>query len=171
MSSRIIALYLILPFSAFLQTTDVNCDESFSNKKDSYFCNYYIDAKGDSTYYCSNPCVMVQGINNPKDFRRSFKSGFANGDYRVYEKNKDYVTIIEAAFRDGYISQGSVLEFYSSKKKHMSGQYFEGKPFGIWLYYYPNGNLEKMVTYNDEGKIDHLREYNTKGVLTKEKEY
>ncbi len=152
-------LLFALPISVTAQTSDIVCDDQFSNKADNYFCNYYIDAKGDSTFYCTNPCVMVQGISNPAEFRRKFKSGLANGDYRVYEKSKQYTTIIDATFKNGYINQGSILEMFTSTKKHFSGQYYDGKPFGIWLFYHANGQLKQMITYDDYGKHSHTKNY------------
>ncbi len=164
------ALFFLFTLFAAYCRAQVPCPENFSEQNDSHFCNYYIDAQGDSVFYCASNCILLGNLDEPSAFRRSYRNGPASGELKVYEQEKGHYRVVEAFFRDGYIVQGSVTEFYSAQKKKMSGQYFEGKPFGIWLYYHPNGNLSRIITF-ENGEIRHEKLYNSAGKLTGERAY
>ncbi len=66
------------------------------------------------------------------------------------------------------LRQGKWIGAYSNGTIRYRGQFYNGKPYGTFIYYYPSGILKATMTYADSGRTAHLKSYQLNGKLMAE---
>lgn len=95
-------------------------------------------------------------------------------EIKQHEKNIDTI-MVEDGFGDynllstlGFIDlpNGLFIMNYSNGHVKKTGHVYDKEKFGVWLYYYPNGQLEKEENYNYAGRLDGAyRLYDKNGTI------
>lgn len=103
-------------------------------------------------------------------FRRIIQNGYANGFIRIYAQNGAGYTWIDANFSDGFIVEGSHLEYYQNGTLKLTGQYEKGYRSGVWTWYFENGKMNRIVVYDFAEPVKEL-EFDDKGNLIEEYDF
>ncbi|MGB3182483.1 MAG: membrane-binding protein [Cyclobacteriaceae bacterium] len=79
---------------------------------------------------------------------------------------------IKASFylhdEDASVLHGPYISYYYSGQKESEGMFVDGKPVGIWSYYWENGNLKMTGELQDQSNHGHWQYYYENGQLQKE---
>jgi hypothetical protein len=81
-------------------------------------------------------------------------------------KEDSTVMVFSGILSDGYIKNGSYIEFYYNGKVKQSGQYENNWKVGIWTSYHQNGQIEWIGKYIEENDYPVVEfEYDKNGEL------
>jgi len=139
------------------------CNENFSTVgDDSLFVNFYISNFKDTIFFKSADCIVTGEPSNPPTFKRRILNGWAEGDLQVYLKNDSTYQWIYGQYKNGVLISGSYFEYFLNGKFRLTGQYAYGHRHGIWTWYYPNEQIERIVTYELAEPIKEI-EYDVNG--------
>ncbi|MNV00086.1 MORN repeat variant [compost metagenome] len=159
MKSRILCslLLLLITSHSYSQSSDSgfvfdfrkSCDRFFNSKKaDSTFCHFYVSERTDTIYFSDPGCMVYGQTTSPTTFLYYLQNGLANGSIRIFFDFKSYSSLLDAQFIKGSIAEGTVKEYYKNGSLKLTGQFLGGQHFGIWTWYYENGQMERLVTYD-----------------------
>lgn len=124
------------------------CDPFFSSKKtDATFCHFYISEKADTVYFSNLECMASRQTTTPTTFTYYLQNGLADGSVRVFFDFQSYSSVLDAKFVEGTIAEGTVKEYYKSGDLKLTGQFLAGQRYGIWTWYYENGQMQRLITY------------------------
>lgn len=138
-------LFIISSFCFYAQdikTTFSDFYEEIDGKFKIYIDNSYkLKSKECSDYY------VLCNINNQFEFIDSVK---------VFNmKNK----IISKGFFSKSKLQGNFIKYFTNGQIEIIGKYEEGIRIGIWKFFYKNGNIKKIIDFNDGKYIPTLNEF------------
>jgi hypothetical protein len=100
-------------------------------------------------------------------------------------KEDSTVSVFSGILSDGYIKNGSYIEFYYDGKVKQTGQYEKNWKIGIWTHYHQNGLIEWIgkyidgadypvveFEYDEDGKLEYFNNEETfmKQLIDKENE-
>lgn len=142
-----------------LPTIDLNaiCNENFSQiKKDSTFSNFYISNYKDTMFFRPASCIISIELTSPLTFRRRIKGGWAEGKLRVFQQNDSSYTWLNGEFTKGLIISGNTYEYYKSNSPKLTGQIIEGQRFGIWTWYFENGKIQRLITFESAESVKEI---------------
>lgn len=63
------------------------------------------------------------------------------------------------------LRQGKWIGTYSNGAVRYRGQFLDGRPFGMFRYYYPAGMLKAKMAYSDNGRIAHMISFQLDGKI------
>ena len=139
------------------------CNNNFSPKgDDSLFVNFYILNFKDTVFFKSANCILTGQTTTPTIFKRRILNGWAEGDLQVYYINDSTYNWTYGEFKNGVLISGSFYEYFLNGKFRLTGQYAYGHRHGIWTWYYPNGKIERIITYELAEPIKEI-EFDIKG--------
>lgn len=157
MKARILCFLVLLVAShTYSQSVDSvivfdfkkRCDPFFSSKKvDATFCHFYISEKADTVYFSNLECMASRQTTTPTTFRYYLQNGLADGSVRVFFDFQSYSSVLDGEFVKGSLIEGTVKEYYKSGNLKLTGQFLEGQRYGIWTWYYENGQMQRLITY------------------------
>ncbi|MNJ83338.1 MORN repeat variant [compost metagenome] len=125
-----------------------------SKKADSTFCHFYISEMADTVYFSSLDGVVVCLETTPTTFKYFLQNGLANGAFKIFFDFRTYSSLLDGKFVKGSLAEGTVKEHYKSGRLKLTGQLLEGQRFGIWTWYYENGQMQRLVTYDMGEPVD-----------------
>ncbi len=151
------SLFLLVNTHSYCQTSDSaivfdfekHCDPFFNSKKaDSTFCHFYVSEKKDTVYFSNLECMASRQTTTPPTFKYYLQNGLANGSVRVFFDFGNYSSVLDGQFVKGSLTEGAVREYYKDGNLKSTGQFLNGHRYGIWSWYYENGQLQRLITYN-----------------------
>lgn len=147
------------------------CEKNFSTEKiDSTFCNFYIKDFKDTIYFRQANCINQAQTTSPLTFKRRILNGYAIGFLRIYSQNDYTYSWVDGNFTNGFIINGSHLEYYLSGTLNLTGQYENGHRNGVWTWYFENGKIKRIVVYEIAEPIKEM-EYDNDGRLIEEYDF
>ena len=112
---------------------------------------------------------IYRNKNNRKIKEVTYINGVQEGKTIFYSPNGQELS--EVYYKDNKIWNGFLTLWYPEGAKKESGQYYDGKREGPWVYNYKNGQNYYLVNYH-QGKRDGLyTQWDSFGRLVKEIEY
>jgi antitoxin component YwqK of YwqJK toxin-antitoxin module/tetratricopeptide (TPR) repeat protein len=107
--------------------------------------------------------------NGKPEITMQMRGGKRYGTYRVQYANGQ--TSVEGEYLNGE-RYGLFSNYYADGTLQNRGRYLAGERVGEWTFNFPNGKLEKVLTFNDEGELQGpSRYYNPAGELLLEQQY
>jgi len=141
------------------------CNNNFSlTKKDSTFTNFYVSNYRDTIFFKSANCIVTVEPSTPPTFKRRILDGWAEGELQIFLKNDSTYSWTYGSFREGVLVQGSIYQYYENDKVQLTGQYLYGHKYGVWTWYYENGQIERIVTYERAEPIKEI-EFDKQGKI------
>lgn len=141
------------------------CNDNFSLQgDDSLFVNYYISNYKDTIFFKSANCILTAEPSTPPTFRRRTINGWADGDLQIYYKNDSTYNWTYGAFENGVLIRGSFYEYYCNDNFRLTGQYAYGHRHGVWTWYFPNGKIQRIATYEFAEPIKEV-EFDNEGKI------
>ena len=148
-----------------------DCQNNFSlTPIDSSFCNFYIINFKDTVYFTQSSCIVQVQTTSPLTFKRRIQNGYANGFLRIYTQNENSFSWLDGNFSNGIITYGSYLEFYTNSRLKLTGQFEKGQRNGVWTWYFENGQLLRIVIYDNAEMIKEI-EYDINGHIIEEYDF
>ncbi len=125
------------------------CDPFFNSKKiDSTFCHFYVSEKKDTVYFSNLECMASRQTTSPTTFKYYLQNGLANGSVRIFFDFGSYSSVLDGQFLKGSLTEGAVREYYKDGNLKSTGQFLGGHRYGIWTWFYENGQLQRLITYD-----------------------